>query len=301
MRRIYGDKIKVYFFSILVIAALVAFLRVVTLIFNYDPIIGYYNGGFAVTIMNAVCVLGCLWGLSVLFLIPKTCPCEDICPRSNMVALYFCSFVFLADALYSFAGMISSSDFFAPFEDLYAARTDKVLAVMAILGALASLATAVCLFRRASRKESKGIDILFGFVTLLRMLSGIFTVYFDMEVPMNNSHKMLIEWALITSMVFVLQENRFFAPVKKRPRAYLAFGFVAMILTASAGIGGLFSYFSGLLLQGSFCIESLICLTMFVHISASVVSYVKQFDDIEQIADEGDVSDAVGESADPAE
>jgi hypothetical protein len=50
-----------------------------------------------------------------------------------------------------------------------------------------------------------------------------------------------------------------------------------MLLTASAGIGGLFSYFSGLLEQGRFCVESLICLTMFVYISASIHSYVKQF------------------------
>ncbi len=277
MRRIYGDKIKVYFFSILALAALAALLRVITLIFNYDHIIGYYNSGFLVTVMNALCVLGCAWGLSVFFLLPKNSPSEDVRPRSSMIALYFCAFVFLADALYSFAGMLGSSEFFDAFSDSFATKTEKVLVVMSILGALASLATAVCFFRRASYKPATPLDVTLGFLTLIRMLSGVFTVYFDMEVPMNSPHKVLIEWALIISMLFILHENRFFAPVTKRPRAYLGFGFVAMILTASAGIGGLFSYFSGLLEQGRFCVESLICLTMFVYISASISSYMKQF------------------------
>lgn len=277
LRRIYGDKIKIYFFSVLALAALSALLRVVTLVFDYDHIVGYYDGGFLVTAMNALCVLGCAWGLSVFFLLPKNSPIEDARPHSNMIALYFCAFVFLADALYSFAGMISSEEFFGAFNDSFATQTDKVMVVMSILGAFAALATAVCFFRRGFGKPAKSIDVALGFLTLIRMLSGVFSVYFDMEVPMNSPHKIVIEWALIISMVFILHENRFFAPVTKRPRAYLAFGLVAMLLTASAGVGGLFSYFSGLLVQGRFCVESLICLTMFVYISASIHSYVKQF------------------------
>ncbi len=288
MRRTYGDKIKVYVYSVLAISALAAFLRIVALIFNYDYIIGYYDGGFLVTVMNAVCVLGCAWGLSSFFLLPKVCPCAEVNPRPNLIALYFCAFVFAADALYSFAGMLASSEFFNVFDAPNATKTEKVLAVTAIFGALASLAAALYFFRRASGKSAKGFDVVLGFLPIVRMLSGVFTVYFNMEVPMNSSHKVLIEWAFIISMVFLLHENRFFAPVNRRPRAYLGFGLVAMILTASAGIGGLFSYFSGLLDQGKFCVESLICLTLFVHVSASLLSYAKQLGttEKEEVSDE---------------
>ncbi len=298
MRRIYGDKIKVYVYSVLAICAIAAILRIVALIFNYDHIIGYYNGGFLVTAMNAVCILGCLWGLSALFLLPKLCPCAKVSPRPNLIALYFCSFVFAADALYSFAGMLGSSEFFNVFDDPYATKTEKVMVVMAILGAFASLATAVYFFRRASSKPAKRLDVALGFLPLVRMLSGVFTVYFNMEVAMNSSHKVLIEWAFIMSMIFLLHENRFFAPVTRRPRAYLGFGLVAMILTASAGVGGLFSYFSGLFDQGKFCVESLICLTIFVHISASLLSYAKQLGVAEQ---EGEGGEAAGGTAETFE
>ena len=183
----------------------------------------------------------------------------------------------MADALYSFAGMLGSSEFFAPFKDSAALTSDKAIVVLSILGAFASLAGAVCFFRRASYKPAKPLDVAFGLFVILRMISGVFIVYFDMEVPMNSPHKLIIQWALITSMLFILHEGRFFAPVAKRPRAYLGYGFAAMMLTASAGIGGLFSYFSGLLEEGRFCVESLICLMLFVYISASIHSYVKQF------------------------
>ena len=77
------------FISVIFIAAIAALLRVVTLIFNYDYILGYYNSGFLVTFMSAICLLGCAWGFSVLFLIPRSGLMAAAKPASNMIALYF--------------------------------------------------------------------------------------------------------------------------------------------------------------------------------------------------------------------
>ncbi len=290
------NNMKIYFRVSVVLALLVSVLRSVAYITSFDADIGYFNASFLPTAAHWLIVIACAFALSGFFFINNTAALPrklESSPNPVFFASVFAGFIMAADFAYKIYTMIGEDKFeYYSFifkkgfraENAYLMRAT---ALIEIFGVLSALLASVWFFMRSSKKQNTRLCAAFGFFPVLRALSGIATVYFDMNVQMNHPSKLVLQFALISIMFCFLCEQRFFiSEDHPRPRRYFISACAAGMLGVSVGISEMVGFFSGNLSKGAFCIEAFFCLTVGVYVLARVASFVKDAETSARAEDE---------------
>ena len=279
-----GD-IKRYLVLSLIWALVCAVLRSLAYIFSFDAEIGYFNDSFLAKLPTYFIIASCVFVIAGFAFVTKGIEFSKQLSNSGN-AVYFASvfagFIMIADFAYKVYSMVGEDKFsyykyiFAPEYRAENAYIVRATAAIEIFGALASLLAAICFFLRASKKFDSKLCAWLGFFPIVRALTGVAQIYFEMEVQMNHPSKLMLEFALISLMMVFLYELRFFvAEDHVKPVGFVMFSCVALIISISAGVSEMVGFFAGRLSKGDFCIEAFFCLAMGLYVAARAVSYLK--------------------------
>ncbi len=277
---------KTYLWVSLILALLCGALRSLAYAVSFDADIGYFNGSLFSTAVTYLIILSCAFAISGFIFISKEAafPRElDTKPNSVFFATALTGFVFLGDFAFKIYTMLTEhkldeySVIFSPGYPPEMAYIARATAIIEILGTVSSLLAAICFLLRASSKAKGKAVVWLGFFPILRALSAVAVIYFEMDIQMNHPSKLMLQFALISMMIWFLYELRFSVSEDHvRPRAFFLFGCVAFILTFTAGASEMYGYLSGNLKRGDFCVEAFFCLTVSIYILAKINSYVRQ-------------------------
>lgn len=279
------DNIKGYLTVSLALALIAAVLRSMAYLFSFDADIGYFNGSLFAKIATYFILVSCAFALSGFVFISK----EASLPRkltnegnSIYFASVFAGFIMIADfafKIYLMIGEEKLSYYKYIFASTFKSENSYIMratAVIEIAGVVSALLAAVCFFLRSSKKFDSKLCAWLGFFPIIRALTGVAQIYFEMEVQMNHPSKLMLEFALISLMIAFLYELRFFVSEDHaKPRSFIVFACVALIVAISAGISEMVGFFAGRLSKGDFCIEAFFCLAMGLYGAARTISYVK--------------------------
>jgi hypothetical protein len=268
-----------------VLAFLAAILRSVAYVVSFDDGVGYFDRSFITTAAECSIVVACLFAVTGFIFINKKASLPksiDNSPNAVFFVSVFAGFIMVADFVYKIFAIIADGriEYYSYiFNKAFRAENAYVLRVTAIIeifGTLSALLAAVWFFLHASKKIKAKLITLFGFFPVIRALTGIATVYFDMEIQMNHPSKLILQLALISSMLYFLNELRFAVSEEHpRPRRYFVSGCLAVVLCIAGGSSEMIGFFSGCLLKGEFCVEAFFCLTVGIYILANVITFVK--------------------------
>ncbi len=282
------ENIKGYLTVSLALALVAAALRSLAYLFSFDAEIGYFNGSFLAKIATYFIIAFCAFASTGLIFISK----EAVLPRklnnegnSIYFASVFAGFIMIADFAYKLYLMMGEDKFsyykfiFAPAFKSDNAYIIRATAVIEIVGVASSLLAAVCFFLRSSKKFDSKLCAWLGFFPIIRALTGVAQIYFEMEVQMNHPSKLMLEFALIALMIAFLFELRFFVSEDRaKPIEFIVFSCGALIISISAGISEMVGFFAGKLSKGDFCIEAFFCLAMGLYGAARTISYVRSLE-----------------------
>lgn len=284
-----------------------AVLRSLCYVFFFDTDPGYFTATFLTSMSDSLMVFVVAILLCGFFYIAKDAElCKSIDSADNTVffASVFAGFIMLADFAFKVYVMIGEDKFsyykfiFDKSYNVDNSYIVRAVAVIEIVGVLASLAAACCFFVRSSKKVNVKLSAIFGFFPIVRALVGIAQIYFEMEIQMNHPSKLMLQFALISLMLFFLAEERYFiSDTHMRPRRYFIFGCVAMYLSFVGGVSEMVGFFSGKLGRGDFCVEAFVCLTFSIYVFARIKAfalYVPEIHQPEAIADVESLDDTAG-------
>jgi len=277
--------IKMAFCVTLLFTLIATALRSVLFFTCFDVEIGYFDECFAVSLLNSMIAVICLFLIGGFIYISKEAnlPTEiDNSTNSIFFSATFAGFILLADFAYSFIGMLGEggfSSFKSVFSSEYLAENLymlRVAAIVDVLGLIASLLTAVCFFVRSARNPKAKLSAWLGFFPIIRALTGVARVYFEMEIQMNHPSKLMLQFALVSVMIYFLCEERFYISKEyARPRRFFVSGCAAFFLSFLCGVSEIIGFFSGKLSKGDFCVEAFFCLVVSFYILARTNSFVK--------------------------
>lgn len=288
-----SNNMKTYFEVCTAFAFVVAILRSIAFLVSFDSDVGYFNGTLLPTATGWLIVISIAFALSGFYFINKNAVLPrtlDASPNSVFFTSVFAGFVLSIDFLYKIYCMIGEERFeFYAYIFKKGFRSDnayllRATAIIEIFGTLSAILAAVWFFLRASQKTKSGVVAALGFFPVLRALSGIAAVYFDMEVQMNHPSKLLLQLALIAIMVYFLCEVRFFVSEKHpRPIRFFVSGCVAMMLAIAVGVSEMVGFFAGKTSKGEFCVEAFFCLVVGIYILTRVASFVRDSASVSQL------------------
>ena len=297
-----SNNMKTYFEACTAFAFVVAILRSIAFLVSFDSDVGYFNGTLLPTATGWLIVISIAFALSGFYFINKNAVLPrtlDASPNSVFFTSVFAGFVLSIDFLYKIYCMIGEEKFeFYAYIFKKGFRSDnayllRATAIIEIFGTLSAILAAVWFFLRASQKTKSGVVTALGFFPVLRALSGIAAVYFDMEVQMNHPSKLLLQLALIAIMVYFLCEVRFFVSEKHpRPIRFFVSGCVAMMLAIAVGVSEMVGFFAGKTSKGELCVEAFFCLVVGIYILTRVASFVRDLASISQLKAEEIVENA---------
>ena len=288
-----SNNMKTYFEACAAFAVVITLLRSIAFLVSFDSDVGYFNGTLLPIATNWLLVISIAFALSGFYFINKNAALPrtlDFSPNSVFFTSVFAGFVMSVDFIYKVYCMIGEERFeYYAYIFKKGFRSDnayllRASAIIEIFGSLSAILAAIWFFLRASKKTKPIAVAALGFFPVLRALSGIAVVYFDMEVQMNHPSKLLLQLALIAIMVYFLCEVRFFVSEKHpRPIRYFVSGCVAMMLALAVGVSEMVGFFAGKTSKGELCIEAFFCLVVGVYIFTRIASFVKDSASISQV------------------
>ncbi len=281
-----AEKLKIYFLSTVGIAVLALAVYFAALAFAFDADVAYFESGKLLPVLfRAIAGVGTVWALSSLVLIPAgALPTAPRMSGGKMTfACFYTAFVMLADGIYSLSKLADPTTLsrikkiFSPSYSAYvqAAANEKTGYIIDAVAVISSLMAFVALVRKARGARSGNLDGIVGIFPILRLLCAAAKIYFNMEIEMNSPQKRLVLLALVACVLFLLYDLRFSLPRDRaRPRAFAAFGLVAVIFASAAGVGGIVGYFAGVLANSDLFVCSFLCLTFCVYTLFRLWAYV---------------------------
>lgn len=263
--KLFGIYLPIYL--ILLISAVT--LRTVACI-KYQDNFGFFSDKALINAAGISLAVGTLFFLTFIWLAKteiKLVPTFDTPSSYVPSGILAVTHLFLARHLFSVALAMKSD-----------AMLTKIFTVsVAILSILSAVFFTVNTFfvRRISIKRSN-----FALVTLVFLCCYLAYVYFDNSVPLNSTNKITDQMAYISIMLFFLYETRL-SLGREKWRPYIAFGFIASILTAFSSIPAITVYaLEGKVISSSIY-ETLLTLTFFIYITSRLFLTGKLINDKE--------------------
>ncbi len=110
----------------------------------------------------------------------------------------------------------------------------------------------------------------YGLLTLLFLCLYLAYIYFDNSLPINAPNKISDQMAYLSATLFFLYETRL-SLGREKWRPYIAFGFIASLLTAFSSIPALIIYFAEKRIISNSIYETLLTLALFIFITAKLL------------------------------
>lgn len=205
-------KIKVYCLSAVVLTFILTVLRCLSLFFAYDTSVGYFDRTFLSGFTTALFVIGALWCLSPLVLIPRESITSEFSPDTVSFKA-MSAYSALVTLLASFA-MITAGD-------------TRLIEKIGIITTV--LSTLFFVFGILKKDIFRTVRAFLSIVTVSSFVCILASVYFDMTIAMNSPHKIMGGFALMSAMIFGLCETRIYMQ-KDMPRLHFALGLLTLML-----------------------------------------------------------------------
>lgn len=250
-------------------------LRTIACLKDYDG--WYFSDKLLINIANVALVAGVIFFLTYIWTARKDI---SLVPSFSSAAHYIpggvvsVALVFVAVELF-----ITAKDKFAVIDPLSSNRVYQiVMAVLTLAASLLALA-AISYFVSSSinpkRRSVRHSD--FAIITTVFFCIYVAMMYFDTIVPINSPIRITDQMAFLASTLFFLYEARL-SLGRERWRHYVAYGFIASLLTAYSSIPSLIYYFvNGHTLTprsalGDLCLyDAVLLFAIFIFITAKLL------------------------------
>jgi hypothetical protein len=161
------------------------------------------------------------------------------------------------------------------------ANTERILLILAIAVGLLALLSAVHFVLCALIENGISFGRAnFGLVTVAFLSLYAIYLYFDNSAPVNNPDKILNELAYLFAAVFFLYETRL-SIGRERWRGYIAFGFIAALISAYSSIPSLIYYFANGGEISRSIYEMILSSAIFIFASARILLTAELIEDTE--------------------
>lgn len=253
-------------------------MRTVALLTDYDKKTGYFTSKTLITVSDYILVGAAVLLFTYIFaarrgmkLIPDFTSPATYAPTGVVgAALLFVGIHFFSSAAGSLDRIRELRTYnTASAQSLIA--TERILLILSVVVGVLALLSAVHFALCALIEQSVSFGRAdFGIVTVAFLAVYAIYLYFDNALPINAPAKILNQIAFLFAAVFFLYETRL-SIGRERWRAYIAFGFIAALITAYSSIPSLIYFFArGTEVAGSIY-EMILGAALFLFISSRIL------------------------------
>ncbi len=281
-----SKKLKICFYSALAVAVLSVILLTVSVFTAYDTSENYLQNAPLPIIFTCCTVIGVLFSVATLFIIPK----GELSGDSPLtlpvtVASGFCAITLLIAATAIYGAAFDLGGLASKFSGI-SSNPQPLLVVCGILTLISVVYFVLnCFMTSEDRKYNLA---LVGFAVPVTAVLYVAISYFDISVSINAHIKILFHYSMISFMIWSLYELRTLIG-KPMPRIYFAFGLITTIFSSVSSIPWLIGFVAGRLegpINPSYVIYSLISLGVCVYTAIRLYVFVSARALLERIADQ---------------
>ena len=253
-------------------------IRTIALFLHFDVDTGYYSYKILIAVSDYIVIGTSLFFLTYIFtarrdiaLIPDFTSAATYIPTGIVsAALLFMPFALVkrAGGILDFIDELKSSPYESSLSQIPAQRLLFAVVIVTALFSVASLVHFALTALIESHSNSKRAN--FGLCTVAFLSLYAMYLYFSTELPINSPNKALDQMAYLFAAVFFLYETRLsFGREKWRP--YIAFGFIASLISAYSSIPSLIYYvIEGEVTQNSIY-ELILTFALFIFITSRLL------------------------------
>ncbi len=263
-------------------------MRSVALLISFNFETHYFNDKILISISDYLVIAASLFFFSYIFtadkkvkLIPNFTSPETYVPTGIVsVAL-----IFMAKSLFSRSSelreYIDYLQELATPSAISLIPTQKILmglltvtAIFAVLSIVHFILTALVENHSSTKRAS------FGLCTVVFLALYASYLYYSTALPLNAPNKIVDEMAFLFSTIFFLYETRL-SIGREKWRCYIAFGFIAALVSAYSSIPSLIVYFVKDEVISNRIYENALIFTLFIFITARLILTAKLTEDKE--------------------
>ena len=285
-----SNKLKVYLYSALILAGLEIILFTFSYIFAFNEEAGYFSSSLLPLFASTLCLISIVWFSSTGIFVPKKA-LDGASPTTLTVSiaatpLLLCELalgVILSIASFT----ISRNNIFGKLLPGYVVGSNlpNLTPLLLISGALLIVSAIYLAMLWFSQKKSSEIKVLVGFALPISSLLLAAIAYLDFFVTMNSPIKLSFQFAILSFMLFSLFELRVHLG-KTKPRAYLSFAMIAMMLSGIASVPQIFAFAVGKFDDTMYLLYAILSFCIFIYVTARLITFVCARDLLERIADQ---------------
>ena len=265
---------KVYFTTTLALLLFTATLRCVACLIdlNYDN--GYFADKTLISISNYALAFAVIFALSYLFTEKRdknfifnfSSPLNYVFAGTLGISLLFASHNFfeLFKTYRQYVELYDGNPFVATGAEKLLSYVCLALTILSILSVLHFISAALVVKDKDTRRAD------FGLITVIFLSLYATFLYFSNDTPINVPAKIVDQSAYLASALFFLFETRI-SIGRERWRAYRAFGFIALLLTAYSSIPSLIVYIANGKIISNSIYESILTLAISLFVGARLI------------------------------
>ena len=269
--RLFGIYLPV--FLLLLIASVT--LRTVALILHFDATTFYFDEKSVITAADIIVISGAVFMFTYIFAAKKN---MKLIPSFTTPATYIPTGIVSITLIFVIKSLI----------DKAAAVKENMdyLKMLATPSAKASLSTETIIFfilvasivfatfsiahfalTAIDERQSSTKRASFGICTVIFLAAYATYLYFNKDLPLNAPNKIVDQMAYLFSALFFLYETRL-SLGRERWKSYIAFGFIASLISAYASIPSTIYYFVTGEFTSNSIYETALTLSIFIFITA---------------------------------
>ena len=255
------DKLKIYFYCTLVLSALCAILRSVSLLTAFDSKVGYFNSKLVMPHIHLALIIASVIFFASLFFFLKKAPLSKELPVFSHLNV--------------FAGFMCGTTYISSIALLLLYQRGSVGIIHLVI--LASCAISVIYFfydALCPAEKKSPYRVVLAIAAVVSLISIIIDENIDYTVPLNNPNKVIIFLTFISISLFLVQDMRF-AVNRPLPRAYVFTALTSFLLCVSSSVPGIIGHYANILSGVDFLIYYMIALAYGIYIFARLSAYVK--------------------------
>ena len=226
--------LRVLGISTLSVAAVTVILRLIGISFFYDSNIGYYDSGAIIPFIAQFLPLAFLVILAIVLIVPSLRPTPNDASNCRPLNIF---------AIFPAAGFTAYtvSYLIAMYESM---KSGFVLGTLDIVSIIATVCSALFFWIIFAGKTGSPLYVATGTALIVRLVFMLAQCYFDTQVQMNTPNKTVFQFAVLASMLLIVNELRIDQTIR-RPLFHIFSVSAAVIFTTLSSIPSLIGYFMG--------------------------------------------------------
>ena len=230
-------------------------MRTVALFVYYSPDTFYFSNSILISISDYTVIGAVIIFFSYIFTARKD---MKFIPNFTSPATYIPTYAVAVAILFSAVYTLTKAGDSVSKTNLLISLATAVFAVLSLVHFILTSMT---------EKHSSTKRAAFGLCTVVFLSLYAVYLYFSTDLPLNAPNKIVDEMAYLFASVFFLFETRL-SMAREKWRPYIAFGFIASLLTAYSSVPSIMLYiFNGTLVSASIY-ENTLTFALFVFITA---------------------------------